>query len=253
MLFTDADVHFAPGALARALAHATAERLDHLVVGPRIVGGSLAMRVMLAMFALSFALNTRPWRAREAGRKEHVGVGAFNLVRKRALEAVGFHSRIALRPDDDLKLGKLIKDADLRQDFVAGGAAVSVEWYRTLPEMVRGLEKNTFPYLDYSVPKTLAATAALLGLTLWPLLALPGAHDWTLALHAGSVALTLLLAGGTAVRIGGLSPWYALAYPLGALAMAATMLNSMGRTLAQGGVRWRGTLYPLAALKANRV
>ena len=44
-----------------------------------------------------------------------------------------------------------------------------------------------------------------------------------------------------------------LVYPLGALAMAVTMLNSMVRTLVQGGVRWRGTHYPLAALKANRV
>lgn len=253
VLFTDADVHFAPDALRRALAHAESAGLDHLVAGPALTGGTPLMRVLLVWFALSFALSLRPWRAREPDRREYIGIGAFNLVRRAALERIGFLSRIALRPDDDLKLGKLIKDAGLVQQFVEARSLVAVEWYRTAWEMVRGLEKNAFPYLEYSVTKTLGAVTALALLVVWPALALFSASGAAWWFDLATVGLVLGLAAATAVRSASLPVWYALAYPLGALLMIVTILNSMLRTLVQGGVRWRGTLYPLAALKANRV
>ncbi len=253
VLFTDADVFFAPDALRRALAHAERAGLDHLVVGPRLVGGTPLLKVMLACFALSFALSLRPWRAADPARAEHIGIGAFNLVRRRTLAAIGFHARLPLRPDDDLKLGKLIKQSGGRQRFVAGGDLVQVEWYRTAAEMVRGLEKNAFPFLDYSVPRTLAAVAFLLLTVLGPLFGLLTTTGLAFASHAASVALTLALTAAAGRRSAGLSPWAGFGYPLGALLMAVTVLNSMGRTLRRGGVVWRGTLYPLAALKANRV
>lgn len=253
VLFTDADVFFAPDALRRAVAHAEASRLDHLVLGPKLIGGSVALRLMMAFFALSFALSIRPWRAREAGRAEHIGIGAFNLVRRRALAAVGFHSRIPLRPDDDLKLGRLLKAGGHAQEFMEGGATVTIEWYRTVWEMVRGLEKNSFPYLEYSVAKALAAIAAIGLLVLWPPLALFLTSGVAFALSLITVLLTLALVAASAVRTVALPAWSALGYPFGGLMMMVTIANSTVRTLLQGGVVWRGTLYPLAALKANRI
>lgn len=253
VLFTDADVFLAPDTLDRAVAFAEAERLDHLVLGPRPIGGTLGMRTLLSFFALGFALDTRPWRAREPGRPEHTGIGAFNLVRRRVLAELGFHARLPLRPDDDIKLGKLIKDTGHRQEFMEGGDAVTVEWYRSAGEMIKGLEKNSFPFLDYSVARTLGAIVATAVVVHGPLLGLFLTSGWAFALNLGAVAIAIALAGATAVRTLSLPPWLALGYPLGALLMMVTIANSMVVTLAQGGVRWRGTLYPLAALKANRV
>ena len=253
ILFTDADVFFAPDTLRRALALAVSTPLDHLVLSPRTTGGTVLMRAFLGIFALAFALNMRPWRAREAGRSEHIGVGAFNLVRKDTLAALGFLKRIRLRPDDDMKLGKIIKQAGGRQEFVDAGDAIQLEWYRTTGEMVHGLEKNSFPFLDYSVPRTLAAVAAVVLLMLWPLFALAVVSGIAFWCNLASVLLTLLLVAASMARGLALSPLYALGYPLGALLMMVTITNSMLRTLVQGGVRWRGTLYPLAELKANRV
>jgi glycosyltransferase involved in cell wall biosynthesis len=253
LLFTDADVHLAPDALSRAIAHAERAGLDHLAVGPRIRGGSPGMRMLLVAFALCFALITRPWRAADPAREEHIGIGAFNLVRRRALAAVGFHARLALRPDDDVKLGKVLKQAGFRQGFLKGDALVEVEWYRTAPEMVRGLEKNSFAFLGYSVPRTLAAVLAIALLALFPLAAAWSGGGALRALSLASVAVALLLSWGSATRGAALPGRYALGYPLAALLLIVTILNSMLRTLLQGGVRWRGTLYPLAALRANDV
>lgn len=253
VLFTDADVFFAPDTLDRAIAHAEAAQLDHLVLGPKPVGGTLGMRTLLAFFAMSFALNTRPWRAREPGRAEHTGIGAFNLVRRRVLAELGGLSRLPLRPDDDIKLGKLIKDTGHRQEFMEGGESVKVEWYRSAWDMVKGLEKNSFPFLDYSVAKTVGALIGTFVVVLWPLAALGLTAGTAWWLNLGTVTVILALSAATAVRTLTISPLFALGYPLGALLMMLTIANSMWRTLAQGGVRWRGTLYPLAALKANRV
>ena len=41
--------------------------------------------------------------------KEHVGVGAFNLVRCEVHVGVGTHRAIRMRPDGDMKLAKLLK------------------------------------------------------------------------------------------------------------------------------------------------
>lgn len=253
LLFTDADCYLAPDLLRRAVGHAERGGLDHLVLGPTPTGGSPLMRVLLAYFALAFALSTRPWRAADPRRKEHIGIGAFNLVRARVLRALGGFERIRLRPDDDIKLGKLIKQAGHRQAFAEGSGLITVPWYSTARGMIKGLEKNAFPYLDYSVALTLGAILLMLTLNLLPWLLLPFVHGLAFACTLTVVLLSVVVCAAAAVRTLGLPAWYGLAFPLGALLMALAIVNSMWRVLRDGGVRWRGTLYPLAELRANRV
>jgi hypothetical protein len=62
-----------------------------------------------------------------------------------------------------------------------------------------------------------------------------------------SVAYAYRLLG----RHSGISTWNALFFPFSALIFIFTLLRSMFITLAQGGVTWRGTFYPLAELRKN--
>ncbi len=253
LLFTDADCSFAPDLLRRAIGHAERAALDHLVLGPTPVGGSPLMRVMLAFFSLSFALSTRPWHASDPARAEHIGIGAFNLVRARVFAAIGGFGLIRLRPDDDIKLGKLIKQTGHRQAFAEGNGLITVPWYATARGMIKGLEKNAFPYLDYSVPLTVGAILLTLLLAVLPWLLLPLVNGLAFGFALSTVLLCTLLCAAAAARTLQLPAWYGLSFPLGALLMAVAIANSMWRILRDGGVRWRGTLYPLADLKANRV
>ncbi len=77
------------------------------------------------------------------------GSERFNLVRARAYRAIGGHEKLRLRPDDDLTLGKVLKDADFSADLVQCGQLVAVEWYASVGELIRGLEKNTFAGAGY--------------------------------------------------------------------------------------------------------
>jgi glycosyltransferase involved in cell wall biosynthesis len=112
ILFADADVVMDQTTVARALRYVTEHQLDHLAVAPRARVGGFLSNVFLGGFALMFSMHSRPWQVRDPRAKEYIGIGAFNLVRASAYRSVGGHSAIALRPDDHLKLGKLISSRD---------------------------------------------------------------------------------------------------------------------------------------------
>jgi zinc transporter ZupT len=61
------------------------------------------------------------------------------------------------------------------------------------------------------------------------------------------------LATAESARRLGLDPWLGPMFPFSAAFMVYVMLRSMVVTLRQGGIRWRGTFYPLAELKKNRL
>jgi hypothetical protein len=252
VLFTDADVVFAPGALRRALGYAVAHDLDHLAVSPAITSRSPAVRVFVAGFALFFGLLTRPWRVRHPRSRAAIGIGAFNLVRREAYVRAGGHGPIRLRPDDDLMLGRLMKAAGGRSDTLFGAGALSVDWYGSFRELVAGLVKNSFAGAGYSVMAVLGAAALLVTMAIAPPLGALLAPEPARAAFAATAAL-LLGAAMLSARTTGLPAALGLAFPVAALLLAWVLLRSTAITLWRGGIEWRGTFYPLSLLRRNRL
>jgi hypothetical protein len=54
-------------------------------------------------------------------------------------------------------------------------------------------------------------------------------------------------------RLTRLPVWYALLHPVGTGVLIYAILESTAKALWQGGIRWRGTFYPLKQLRKNRV
>lgn len=252
LLFTDADVVMDPSALARAVHYLRANRLDHLAIMPAVRMPGLALRLFCSAFGVFFSAYIRQWKAKDPRSRRFVGVGAFNLVARDAYRAIGTHQAIAMRPDDDIKLGKLLKRAGYRQELVFGMGLLVVEWYSSLRELIDGLMKNSFAGLEYSVPMSLAGGIAVLLLNVWPFAAIFVAKGpaWILYVLV-VIAMLLFIADGN--RFYHLPIWYALAHPLSALLFVYIVWKSMLLTLWTGGISWRGTHYPLAMLKSNRV
>jgi hypothetical protein len=256
LLFTDGDVWLHPGAVRVAVGFAEARRLDHLTLGPalRAPGYALQAWIALALLAILTFLSPRAMNRPRSGRG--YGVGAFNLVRRSAYEAIGTHRAIALRPDDDLRLGLRLRRAGFRQWAAAEPALVSVQWYPTLGAAIRGLEKNAFAVLGYRPALLAAAVAGLLALFLGPLLgaaAAPGGAAWLFAAVAAAqwaavaaVAATFVVPGRPARAAA-----VALAYAPAALAFAYAMARSGAIALLRGSVQWRGTRYPLQRLRGQ--
>ena len=251
LLFTDADVRFSPGCLEEAVNYAVSEDLDHLTLAPEIVSRGVALRSFVAVFTLVFEVTQRPWRATDPLSSVAIGVGAFNLMRREAYLAAGTHRAIRARPDDDMRLGRLVKDAGFRQAVAYGTGSVSVEWHRTLAGAVRGLEKSMFPAMDYRTSTALFASLALFLTNVMPFAGVIMARRGPARLLFGlNVLIVVAMYAYGAKRSGSrTSPLYAALHPFGAAVFIYAMLRSTCRALASGGVEWRGTKYPLDLLK----
>lgn len=251
LLFTDADVVMAESSLQRAVTFMVAEKLDHLAVffDIRVPGGPLNM--LIIDFASAFMSWMKPWRARMAGSRYHVGVGAFNLVSADMYRRCGTHQVIANHPVDDVELGRLIKSCGGRQDCLFGRGAISVKWYGSVAEMATGLEKNIFPFCNYSLGRIMAATVVVLLLRIWPLAALLLCHGRALAVNGLLVSLqvgmALLVAGNSSIAYR-----HVLWLPLSPFIGIYILWRSTVKTLLQGGIVWRGTFYSLDELKKKR-
>jgi cellulose synthase/poly-beta-1,6-N-acetylglucosamine synthase-like glycosyltransferase len=149
LLFTDADVTFKPDSLRRVLAYAEDERADHVVLFPLILTKEPGERMMVAFFQTLFVFGHRPWKTADPKAPDHMGVGAFNLVRRSVYDSVGTYERLRLEVLDDMKLGKVVKNAGFSQRNVFGDDLISLHWAKGAMGMVRNLTKNFFAVLSF--------------------------------------------------------------------------------------------------------
>jgi cellulose synthase/poly-beta-1,6-N-acetylglucosamine synthase-like glycosyltransferase len=252
LLFTDADVVLHPSILRRAVGAMLEDGLDHLTASPEIDRPSVWFEMFIGTFSLFFSLFTKPWKVRDPKSPRHIGIGAFNLVRTVAYRATGGHQAIAMRPDDDLKLGKLLKTRGFRQEFVFGQGLLRVEWYASVRELIQGLMKNAFSAVDYRIGVVFISSVIQLMIMVWPYLALfltSGATRW---LNLGSV-LVLFLLGWLNAPLAGVRRWHGIGFPVATLLFNYIVWRATLTTLKNDGIDWRGTHYPLAELKANKI
>lgn len=252
LLFADADVIMTPDSISRAVAYAERRGLDHLTILPDTLMPGLLLQAFVIVGIIVFAMALRPWKARDPRSRHFVGVGAFNLVRASAYARAGGHETIRLRPDDDIKLGKILKRSGARQDAVMGQGMVSVEWYRTLGETVDGLMKNSFAVVQYNPLLMLAGVAFYLVLGLAPVAGLllgTGPLRWL----GGIAVVWQLLVHASVAREARLPLPAVLLYPVVYLVFAWIVFRALVLNLWQGGIVWRGTFYPLSELRKNRI
>jgi glycosyltransferase involved in cell wall biosynthesis len=252
LLFTDADVLFEPSLLKRTIGYAQQQQVDHLAMLPQPQMPTWLLETFVVMFGLCFCTMTRLWNVGNPRSKAFVGVGAFNLVRAEAYRQIGGHRPVAMRPDDDLKLGKVLKFSGCRQGVLFGVDMLRVPWYGSLRELVVGLEKNCFAGLDYSLPATILSTGSMLAFAVWPFLAPLFTSGTTRWLYIAVVLILWLLAWDSAAQLK--ARWScAFGLPLATALFVFIIWRATLLTLKRGGIRWRDTHYPLAELRANRV
>jgi len=252
LLFTDADVLFKPDSLRRALAYAEAEPADHVVLLPRMIMKRPGEKMMIAFFQTLFVFGHRPWKVADPKAKDHMGMGAFNLVRRRVYDAIGSYERLRMEVLDDMKLGKVVKNAGYAQRNVFGEDLISVRWARGAMGVVRNLTKNFFAVMSFQWPRLLLSCFALAFLNLLPFLGIWLAHGWARLPYAVALASMFLIYVGVS-RKSAVPSYYFVLHPVSTALFVYTMLLSMILTLSRGGVVWRGTKYPLEELRRGLV
>jgi glycosyltransferase involved in cell wall biosynthesis len=252
LLFTDADVVFKPQSVRRAMVYAEAEKADHLVMFPQMIMKQPGEYMMIAFFQTMFVFGHRPWKVADPKAKDHMGVGAFNLVRRSVYESVGTYEALRMEVVDDMKLGKVVKNAGFSQRNVFGGDLISIRWANGAMGVVNNLTKNFFAVLSFQWPRTLLSAFALGFLNLVPFLGVWLAHGWSRVPYGIALASMFAIYAGMSMR-SGVPAYYFLLHPVSTALFIYTLLRSMGHALWNDGIIWRGTRYPLEELRKGMV
>lgn len=252
LLFTDADVRFKPDVLRRVVSLVKARNLDHLALLGEVEMVGFWETVLITFFGLGFHLAANPSQVSNPRSSRYIGVGAFQLLRRSAYEASGTHRRLAMEVVDDMKLGKIVKEAGFRSGCAVAEDFVKVRWHAGLGNLVRGVTKNFFAGAGYDLRIVTGQLAGLVMMNILPFAGVLFGHGWIRAFSAIAVAIALSFHVGVAwvMRV---SPLYALTHPLGAALFFHMLLRSTVVTLWQGGIVWRDTFYPLDELKRGVV
>lgn len=252
LVFTDGDVRFAPDLLRRALAVTQKNGWDHLTLLGRLELEGFWEKSVITYFAMGFTARFRPWRVSDPKSNAFMGVGTFQLVRREAYERSGMHKRLAMEVIDDMKLGKIIKQAGARSGVALAEDSTVVRWHAGIGNIIRGVEKNFFAGANYGLAQ---AAAQLLSIVLMSMLPFAGVflfHGWARVFALAAALMSATIHGATAhnAKAGAL---HGLAHPLAALVFAYMLVRSTALTLWQGGIVWRGTFYPLKELRKGIV
>lgn len=250
LLFTDADVVFDPHALTIAMRHVLQEGYDHLALAPRMISSQFWLRGLIYLFMFNLMLFFRPQNAKNPRSDAHMGVGAFNLIRSSVYRSIGTHEAIRMRPDDDLKLGECVKRAGYKQDFGLAEEILRVEWYFSVSEMMRGLEKNTMAPFEYRTYYLLLGLVPLSLLYLLPFVGPFVTEGWAQGVYLFMLVCSFLYFS-LHDRFSWISVVYYLLFPILVPQFIYMLARAAILTWKRGGIVWRGTLYPLEVLREN--
>jgi hopene-associated glycosyltransferase HpnB len=251
VLFTDADIALAPGALRALAAAADGDDRDLVSQMALLRTATGWERVVVPAFVYFFAQLYPFRRVNQPGSRTAAAAGGCMLVRRGALERSGGVAPIRGALIDDVAMGAMIKGQRGRTWLGLSRQVVSVRPYPGLASLWQMVARSAYTQLNYS-PLLLAGTiigllfsyalppaAAITGLTLIA----TGTKTAPAALAAGAglagwalMSLSFL----PMLRLYRLSPLRAPGLPLIALLYAAMTADSARRHYAGYGAEWRG-------------
>src|SRR5271163_2936209 len=178
LIFTDADVWFKSDVIRRSVTIAREKKLDHLTLFCDIQMVGFWEKVLITFFGLWFHMATDPQGVSNPRSAAYVGVGAFQMLKRSAYEAAGTHRRLAMEVVDDMKLGKIVKQAGFRSGVAVAQDFITVRWHAGAGNLIRGVTKNFFAGARFSLWQAGFGMMAILLMNFVPFVALPFVHGW---------------------------------------------------------------------------
>lgn len=145
LLFTDADVRFAPQTFAAAVAEAERRGVDLLSTFPRQQTATLGEALFVPMISfILFSYLPMGRMQRTLDPAASAGCGQYLLVRREAWIACGGHAAFRASMHDGIRLPRLLRTHRHATDLFDGTAAVACRMYRGFGECWRGFGKNAY-------------------------------------------------------------------------------------------------------------
>jgi cellulose synthase/poly-beta-1,6-N-acetylglucosamine synthase-like glycosyltransferase len=209
------------------------------------------MGLLSAAFVILYFNTTKIKKVSDPKDKSHIGVGAFNLVKRSAFEKTAGFPWLRMEVIDDSGLGLMLKRSGFRTFVLNGLETVEMNWYPNLWEMIKGLEKNLFPALGhYSYQRAFIRALIILGTGFAPLAASAYTGSWSLGIatllfqFAIPGVLSLLVRKQTKQNA-----FVGFLIPFGYLLLVFALIRSTYFHWLRKGIEWRGTRYSTLELK----
>ncbi|MBK8022396.1 MAG: glycosyltransferase [Chloroflexi bacterium] len=236
LVFSDADVLWAPGALRALAAMMVRQNADLLTVWPTQITGTLGERLVVPLMAfvifgylplpLVHYLRTPAFAAAN---------GQCLAFRRRAYDRVGGHMAVKTSIVEDIRFARLIKAKGFRLRMVDGGGMISCRMYSTWSEVRDGFAKNIIAGYGGLAPFLLGVLFHWL-ILLFPWWALLRGIPEAALLIALGIVIRMLTAAVTRQRLVD-----ALLLPISALLMTVISVQAVWWHL-RGGPRWKGRI-----------
>jgi len=239
LVFVDADVRLAPGAVAAAVHQLRASGLDLVSPYPRQLALTPGERLVQPLLQWSW-LATLPLRLAERSPRPSLSAanGQLLLVDAARYRAAGGHAAVRGEVLDDVALVRAVKAVGGRGGVSDGTALATCRMYDGWPAVRDGYAKSLWS-AGGSSGRSLALAAALAALGLAPLAgALAGSRAGALGLAAGVASRVV-----AARRTGGRAWPDALAHPASLVVLAGLVVRSV-RGSRRGDLEWKGRRLP---------
>ncbi len=251
ILFTDGDIMFEPGCLNRSVNFMRENKIDHLGLFPGGLKCPALEGVFKSFFLFGYLIYIKMMEPIGGGKYSYFGMGAFNMVFRKAYEAIGGHTSFKMDVVDDLMLGKRIKESGYRQDFLFALDSLALHWYQGIGACIKGLEKNMFAACEYNWGIVLMGLSLFVFFNLFSYAGLFLFPDPASYGFLGAVVLMHGLFGYYGRPLG--VRWYHHVFlPVAVILQMYAIAHSSWKTWRQGGIYWRDTFYPLDSLKRER-
>jgi hopene-associated glycosyltransferase HpnB len=194
VLFTDADIAWGPGALARLVAAAEGDDRDLVSQMALLRTATRWERVVVPAFVYFFAQLYPFRRVNAPGSRTAAAAGGCMLVRRGALERSGGLAPISDALIDDVSIGRMIKRQRARCWLGLSRQVVSVRPYPRLANLWQMVARSAYTQLNYSPALLIATIAGLLFTYVLP----PAAAITGLAAGVATVPAALAAGAGLA-------------------------------------------------------
>src|SRR5713226_7233807 len=251
LLFTDGDSVHSHDSLTRTVGCLESMKADMFTLAPRPILKTFWEKVLQPPIFLLIMLFVGGKWVNDDQRLNALGNGQYMLFRREAYEKIGGHQAVSDRITEDYSLARLLKKAGLKLRVVSAPDAVGVRMYASLGEIWKGWRKNF-----YTVAGDHATTRAILRLILmFTFMVLPFiifvyglilalTNPFNIILFTGAFMSAILWAGILVLdRSIGVSPVYALLFPVAILIYMGIGVDSTVRGALGLGFPWKGRVY----------
>jgi len=247
VLYCDADVHFGPKSLRRALAWVVQEELDHLSLIPKIKENDVVTSAFMLGIGSLWMLGTRPSRINQDKEGGFGASGAFNLARRTVYDKTEGWTWLKMDIADDVGFAYMMYRHDAKSRMATASQDLELDWYPSTVKAIQGFEKNMFPCAaQFSVARTLSLSFGAALCFLCPIALLFTSWFWVGLIGIFGPMMAALFSRSFV-------SWFPrLLSTQTGLLVAFTLLWSMVKTLRRGSVDWRGTQYRIEDLKAEQ-